>query len=154
MNYFIRKVILTTLTIFAGVCTAASLDEKTVVGILQTLDQAVLDKNIQPFENLISPNADIKVYLGGPKGEVKKFSKKEYIDALKQGWQNPQDYTYKRTSIKTRFSDDKRKAFIKSTVKESLTVKGQTVASTSEEEMTIELVNDTFVITKMIAIAL
>lgn len=143
-TYFILLLSLITLS-----ANAATLTENDVKKLIAAADQAAVSLNADALAATLSNNVVIimNIDMQGQK-HVMKPSKQEYIAMLKQGWSTYTDYTYKKSNVVIKMQSGK--ALVTADVKESMTVQGQTMSGESKEEVVIEMINNTPMITKVV----
>jgi hypothetical protein len=148
-----RKIINTCLAgllVFASTTSfAADLTRASVDALIAKVDTSANKLDAEGIAKTMSDNVEIVMNISAQgQNQVVKPSKQEYIDLLKQGWAATQNYKYTRTNMKVALNGNK--AVVTADIKESMTIQGQTIAGTTKEETTIELVNNAPLITKIV----
>jgi hypothetical protein len=77
------------------------------------------------------------------------LSKQQYLQSLEDGWKQSEDYKYSIENMKISV-ENANKALVTADVKESMTMQGQHIEATTQEETTVELIGDSPLITKIV----
>jgi phosphoribosylformimino-5-aminoimidazole carboxamide ribonucleotide (ProFAR) isomerase len=128
---------------------APSLTEESAKQVISKIDNAVNTLNAQEVANALSDDVELILNIN-VQGQIQVLrpSKQEYIAMLQQGWAKSTNYEYSRSNMEIKIQGNK--AFVSTNVKESMTVQGQNISGESKEEVTIELINGSPLITKVI----
>jgi len=129
---------------------AQEISEASVKAFLLTFDKAVAQQDTKAIRAMISENADIsgKTSVGG---QVQSFrmNKVQYMMALQDVWSQASNYTYRKSNQKITISDGK--AIVSADIAESMVLQGQHLVTRSSEVATIEKINGTLLVTRVIA---
>lgn len=141
-------VALLVLPIFAQA--AKSLSEHDVQGLLNKADMAVSEKDINLMAETASEHA-VYVYHVSLDGESRssRSSRDEYLNNLRRGWSEYENYEYVRTDTKITLESDS-KATVNMVVTEYITIDGQNVQAVTNETITVEVVRGKALITKVV----
>lgn len=145
----IAKLIVFAVSFSAIITSSASeLTQDAVTSLISKIDLSISSLNTKTLTETISRDAEIilNVNIQGKK-QVVKPSRDEYIEMIKQGWEMYTDYKYNRSNLAIRI--DKNRAFVTSDIDESLTTRGQSISGHSKEEIIIEIVEGSPLITKI-----
>jgi hypothetical protein len=127
---------------------AADLSKAAIHDMLATVDAGIANKNAHGIEKLFSDRATITMHVNaGGQSRTATISKAEYFKTLRQGWGMYDDYQYNRSNLKIDLQG--RKAVVSDTIRETITTRGHKLTATTDEEVTVELVNGKPLITKV-----
>lgn len=131
--------------------TAADLTEAQVNHVIENVDNAINALDADRLANAFSSNVKISMtlHIQGQK-QVLQFSKPEYIEMLKQGWQHHTNYQYKRSNLKIQIQGNK--AAVSADITESMDINGQKLSGKSKEEVSIELIDGKPLITHVVGV--
>lgn len=129
---------------------AAAIDENMIKQMIAKIDNAITAKNATEVAKSISPNAQIvlNISIKGNK-QVINMTKDQYFKVLQEGWSMYQNYKYSRSNMKIKLENSNR-ALVTADVFESMIVNGQKISGSSKEEVYIELIDGTPLITKVV----
>lgn len=151
-----KKTLSTCLFIFA-LCASAigyanELTEAAVRALVDQVDRGAAEKNAALVAGALSDNAVITLNftVKGQSAPPMAMSKEQYVQSLKEGWSQSENYQYRVENLKITLVSGTQ-ALVTADVKETLTMQGQTIESTTQEETTVELVGGKPRITKIIA---
>lgn len=149
MKNIIRACFIAICIMASATVSATGLSEKTVMALIEKVDNAATTLNTSAVSDAMSNNAVIvmNIKMQG-KEHVMKPTKNEYIAMLQQGWSTYENYKYSKSNVVVKMQGDK--AFVTADVKETMTVQGKSVTGESKEEVTIELINGKPLITKIV----
>lgn len=129
---------------------AAAIDENIIKQMITEIDKAIAAKDATGIAKSISPNVQIVLNVSTQgKKQVMSMTKDQYLKVLQDGWSMSQNYKYSRANMKIKLENPNR-AVVTADVFESMTVNGQKISGSSKEEVYIELINDTPLITKIV----
>ncbi len=137
---------------------AAPLTKENIQGMLQEIDQAVNDQDVEQV--MAYMNTTMKLtgsveYPQNPQPQLFMMTRSQYEKNLQQTYEMAQDYEFSRTIVDITIEPDAQEAEVTSQTLESLTISGNTTLVRSKETMKMDirggrpLVNHIQVIGKM-----
>lgn len=129
---------------------AADVSEASVMAFIAQIDKAILARDPEAVERLVSSNVDISGTLttSGVK-QAFRMNKAQYLEGLKATWAQADEYSYERKNVKVQVSGGR--ATITATVIERMRVGGNHITSNSNESAVVESVNGSLQLTKVTA---
>lgn len=128
---------------------AAELTEENITKLLDQVDIAAMNLDVNSVASTLSDDISITMNITMQGEEhVMSPSKQEYLAMLQQGWSMYKDYQYDRSNVTIKIEGGK--ALVTADVKESMTIQGQNISAESQEEATVEVVNNALLITKIV----
>lgn len=128
---------------------ASELSEESVRKIIDHVISAAKEQNSKNIASVFGDKAIITSHVSH--GEKKKFikqSKTEYINMLDTNWQIYDSYFLEASNIAIDFQG--KKALVTSNVKESVTVQEKNIVANTKQQVIIELINETPLITSIV----
>ena len=142
---------MTLLTLFgiSGSGSASELTESKINTFIDALNITIINLSTEDYAKALSDSASITLHINmeGTKQSIP-LSKRDYISMLKQSWRLYKKYTYRRSNLKITLRDNS--ATVISDIHENMIVQQENISGHSREELTIELVNNKLLITKII----
>lgn len=134
----LKVLVLWTAMFAASASPAGSVTEAGVKAFLVSMDQAIHARDVDGVARLLSPDfkATAEITIQGQK-HVQSMSRGEYLMALRSAWAGLEHYDYKRTEERVSIAADGSSATVTAMVRETLTMRGQSMTSVAREIATL-----------------
>ncbi|MCW8930310.1 MAG: nuclear transport factor 2 family protein [Gammaproteobacteria bacterium] len=152
MKKIIQLFIFLTFTSLLSNTFASDITKNDVMNLIDVIDKAISSQDAKKLANIFSDDVKMtmKVTMAGA-SETITASKQEYITMAKESWAVSDNYKYSRNNVKIDISGNV--ANVSADVNESMTMSAEgrsiSIKSDSFETLTIEMINDVPLITKL-----
>ncbi|PVZ72144.1 nuclear transport factor 2 family protein [Pelagibaculum spongiae] len=145
----IKKISLILLFSVVSSVSAAELNEVDINKMMDGMDQAVASLDANSIAQVLSDDVSItlNVEMQGQKQTIE-MNKQEYVATIQQAQALYKNYKYARSNVQIKINAGK--ATVTADVKESMTVQGMEMNTTTKETATMELKNGQILITKLV----
>lgn len=128
---------------------AVELNEANINQFLDEVDTTISELDIDSYEKFISDDAKyIVTFIFQGRRQAMPYSKKRYIREIRKVLPSMEDYQQSRSNTEIKITDNK--AIVTALISTSATINSRTRSTKSESEVTIEVVNDKLLITKLV----
>lgn len=127
---------------------ATEVSEASVTALVAQLDKAISARDAEGVGRLISPGVKMTwvVSVNGVR-QVAHLNKAQYMEMLRAGWAQAEEYSYERKNTTIRVSGGR--AMLSGTVIERMRLGGERITGRSTESATVELVGGRLLITEI-----
>lgn len=128
----------------------AGLGESEIEAVLQQIDAAVEDHDVDGIMAHIAEDAELAVTtrMGG-RSQTQQLSASQYRRALKEAFEQSQDYEYERIEAKIDVALDGASATVDSRIEESMRIRGRNFRSDTDENAVFEHRDGRFMLTSV-----
>ena len=128
---------------------AGDVSEEMVQEVIDKMHIAAENKDTSMVSDLFSDDVSIVMNINAQgETQVLTLGKSDYLEMVQMGWDMAEHYEYSTSNVKIKINGNT--AEVKSDVKESLTIQGQSMDSNSKEVTTIEFNDGVGLITKVV----
>ncbi len=137
-----------------GQSSAPGLTENRITAVLEKLDRAANERDVEGILMHIAPDAVLHVSVEGPQQTPQRLvlTRDQYGAILQQGFDVADDYGFLRRTNRIQVAPDGQRAEVESRTLENTTTGGRTTQAESVETTTIELRDGRPMITKLNAV--
>lgn len=128
---------------------AGDVSEEMVQAVIDKMHTAADNKDTSLISDLFSDDVSIVMNIKAQgETQVVTLGKSDYLGMVQMGWDMAEKYEYNTSDVKIKIKGNT--AVVKSNVKESLTIQGQSMVTNSKEVTTIEFNDGVGLITKVV----
>jgi len=156
-RYFIAFLAIMSVSIGMIACEESStkytyITEDDIWNIMDEVEDATLDKDIDGVMKHLSPSVVINVTVSSPYGPQKvPMSREKYRKETLKGWSMTSQYEYRHENEEIKISDDGQIAVVEADIIESYVLQGKTINTTTHERVTLEVVDGEILVTRIAA---
>lgn len=126
------------------------INEDDVLEIMNKVEVATLDKDIEGVMKYIHPYAKIRVtFVNKSEPETIWMSREQYKNSTVEGWSMTSRYEYSRENDQITISEDKQNAVVETDVIESYMYQGQSVNTRTHERITMAIIDGKILVTEI-----
>ncbi len=153
-RYFISFLVIISVLMGIFACKGSSktyITEDDIWNIMDEVEVATINKDIESVMKYLAPSAVIHVYLVSPYGPQKvPMSREEYQRETLKGWSMTTDYEYRLENEEIiKISDDGQTAVVEADVIESYVLQGRTIDTSTHERITLQVVDGEILVTRI-----
>jgi hypothetical protein len=154
LGFFISFLVIISVSMGMFACKGSSktyITEDDIWNIMDEVEVATLNKDIEGAMKYLAPSAVIHVYLITPYGPQKvPMTREEYQRETLKGWAMATDYEYRLENEEIiKISDDGQTAVVEADVIESYVLNGRTVNTSAHERITLQVVDGEILVTRI-----
>lgn len=148
-------VVIILITLLLGCATTKTktytfINEDDVLEIMNEVEVATLDKDIEGVIKYIHPYAKIRVTIvNKSEPETIWMSREQYKNSTVEGWSMTSRYEYSHENDQITISEDKQNAVVETDVIESYVCQGQSVNTKTHERITLEIIDGKILVTEI-----
>jgi hypothetical protein len=129
---------------------AVYITEDDIWNIMDEVEVATLDKDIDGVMKYLAPSVVIHVSVSSPYGPMKEpMSREEYREKTLKGWAMATNYEYGYENEKIKLSDDGQTAVVETDVIESYVLEGRTINTETHERITLQVLDGEILVTRI-----
>lgn len=139
MNRFLHALVATPLFFALVACSSPKLTEPAIATMLSDMTESIAKRDADALVSHFTPDATITVVMPPAAGGTMQLSVAQYKRLLVDAWKAATNHSYEVSDVTIELSPDGASARVTDTVRETLSMFGQRLTTTSSEQIDVIL---------------